>query len=97
MSNCPDPCLTCDKNKNNDCHRNHCGKWKAKYLYRQEQINAYAQHNGIVPGAPEYTPGKNPCDDCARSEVCSNICKARAAWWDECIRRAKENWRVANE
>lgn len=86
MSNYPDPCIACERTS---CPKN-CAAWRTRYLYRQAQINAYAKHNGIVPGAPEYKPGKNPCVDCARNEECSSICKARAAWWDECIKRAKD-------
>lgn len=79
MNNYPSPCDTCTSSK---CRKN-CAAWRTRYLHRQRQINAYARYNGIVPGAPEYTAGKNPCNCCARSENCSAICYARAKYWDE--------------
>lgn len=79
MSSYPDPCIGCEREK---CPKN-CVRWKTRYLYRQSQINAYAKHHGIVPGSPEYVTGQNPCDICPRSEVCANICRARANYWDE--------------
>lgn len=79
MRNCPNPCDTCTRDK---CPKN-CASWKTRYLYRQRQINEHARVNGVVPGAPEYREGVDPCESCARGETCSQICKARARYWDE--------------
>lgn len=79
MSSYPDPCMSCTRQK---CPKN-CVRWKTRYLYRQAQINAYAKHHGIVPGSPKYVQGQNPCEICPRNEVCANICRARANYWDE--------------
>ena len=81
MDNYPNPCDTCGKDKSGCTH--HCEAWRIRYLFRQNQINAYAKHHGIVPGAPDYTKGKNPCEECARSESCCTVCRARADYWDE--------------
>ena len=80
MADYPNPCDTCPREK--EC-THWCSLWQTRYLYRQNQMNAYARINGIVPGAPEYEAGVNPCDSCARSESCIAICKARARYWDE--------------
>ena len=42
MKDYPSPCETCKHD--NDCNRWYkCERWKTRYLYRQEQINAYAK------------------------------------------------------
>lgn len=79
MSKYPNPCENCDK----EYCPHFCEAWRMRYLYRQRRINEYARVNGVVPGAPEYREGVNPCDSCARGETCSQICKARARYWDE--------------
>lgn len=88
MNNYPSPCDTCTKER---CPKV-CTPWRIRYMHRQNQINAYARQNGIVPGAPEYTAGKNPCDCCARSENCSAICRARAKYWDERMKLVRKGF-----
>lgn len=78
----PDPCIGCTISK---CS-NMCQKWRTRYLYRQKQINAYARKSGIVPDAPVYELGKNPCCGCRWEETCDSICVARARYWDDRMR-----------
>ena len=47
MDNYPSPCEKCPCEKT--CHRyQSCQAWKTRYLYRQNQINAYAKK--VLPG-----------------------------------------------
>lgn len=85
----PDPCISCTRTA---CLKN-CGAWKKRYLYRQKQINAYARQSGIVPDAPVYEPGKNPCQGCRREETCDSICVARAKYWDDCLEKERKGIR----
>lgn len=64
------------------CHSKACARWRVRYLYRQAQINAYAKHHGIVPDSPDYVRGQDPCIGCAREEVCTSFCRAKADYWD---------------
>ena len=82
----PDPCISCTRTA---CPKN-CGAWKQRYLYRQKQINAYARKSGIVPDAPAYEPGKNPCRGCRWEETCDSICVARAKYWDDCLEKVRK-------
>lgn len=43
----PSPCETCTLEK---CMEKKCVPWKIRYLYRQKQINAYAEKQGLVIG-----------------------------------------------
>lgn len=81
MDKYPNPCDTCEKQKAGCPH--HCEAWRIRYLYRQNQINAYARQHGIVPGAPDYTKGRNPCEVCPQNEKCTTICRARADYWGD--------------
>lgn len=44
----PFPCDTCPKNETGCRMYRKCDKWRARYLYRQKQINAYAKK--VLPG-----------------------------------------------
>ena len=87
MSDYPNPCEKCTAQR---CNQVKCIHWKMRYMYRQNQINAYAKKNGIMPEAPEYKAGVNPCAGCRWSENCDSICVARAKWWDESLEQIRE-------
>ena len=42
MKDYPSPCEKCEHNNNCKRYAN-CQPWKTRYLYRQKQINAYAE------------------------------------------------------
>lgn len=93
MSNYPDPCLACERTS---CPKN-CLAWKTRYLYRQAQINAYAKHHGIVPGAPEYKPGKNPCRIAPEMRYAPASARPGPRGGMSASKEQKTRWRVANE
>lgn len=72
------PCDTCEL----ECWH-FCAAGKTGYLNRQNQINEYARVHGIVPGAPDYKRGVDPCTECERDEFCTQVCCAKAKYWDE--------------
>lgn len=41
----PSPCDTC---KRTECKGVKCDPWRIRYLYRQKQINAFAEKHGIT-------------------------------------------------
>lgn len=86
MNEYPNPCDICTvRNCTTKCLR-----WRTRYLFRQKQINAYAKKNGIMPDAPVYKDGQNPCEGCKWAETCDSICVARAQYWDDCMRKIRE-------
>lgn len=42
MQDYPSPCEKCTRDSNK-CKYQHCQAWLARYLYKQKQINAYAE------------------------------------------------------
>lgn len=43
MKNYPNPCDKCPRGNKNNCDYQNCKPWVTRYLYRQKQINAYAE------------------------------------------------------
>lgn len=82
MSSYPNPCHSCEKQH---CLFMKCDPWRIRYLYRQKQINAYARKHDIKPTSPERPVLINPCKRCPNANVCHDICKARAEYWDACL------------
>lgn len=52
MPNYPNPCDKCERSENCTRYKD-CQPWKARYLYRQKQINAYAKKH-----LPDYEERK---------------------------------------
>lgn len=85
------PCDTCGESYG--CTG--CGKWKAWYLQRQAQINAYAKkvyeeqsrlpENKFCYNHPDTVKRwlrEGPCAGCKAEEVCDTPCPAYLRWYD---------------
>ena len=43
MGDYPNPCDECPNDGKTSCFYKTCVSWRTRYLYKQEQINAYAE------------------------------------------------------
>lgn len=86
MARYPSPCDKC-KLKDNCTRYRTCQPWKTRYLYRQAQINAFAERLQKKPPASSIRKRKTipegPCGTCQYSETCNRPCSARLNWWDQ--------------
>ena len=101
--NYPSPCDSCTKEK---CPGGGigCDKWRARYVIRQKQINAYArkvcQPRPVVVKAFQYArPEENldylrhsPCEGCNVNKICDPPCAAYLQWWDERMGWVRRNY-----
>ena len=99
--NYPSPCEKCTKRSCPGCGVG-CQTWRARYLYRQKQINAKAKqiyHPKPVPvdklcyrhpdEARRYL-SHSPCEECELNKNCDIPCSAYLRWYDtrmELVRR----------
>ena len=93
-NNYPSPCEKCDKTYR--CQG--CDDWKIRYLYRQKQINAYAENRRKPKPIPDNKfryehpdlvrmyMKKSPCDGCKLEKDCDIPCAAYIHWYDSRMR-----------
>lgn len=73
----PSPCIACQKE--NCLHG--CEAWRIRYLYRQNQINAYAR-KVLKPVPRKLDPNLRPCDGCSVDENCDKPCQAYLRYYN---------------
>ena len=88
----PSPCINCDKKW---CGKEGmCREWQTRYLYRQKAINGFARKHQIDSDTKETA--ENPCDKCSAKDYCTNVCPARARWWDVQMEKLKKEWKFGD-
>lgn len=61
MSKYPNPCEKCPKDGTSKCNYTSCKPWMTSYLYRQKQINAYAEK--VLPAYYAAKEQGTQCND----------------------------------
>ena len=94
----PSPCDTC----NDSCRGCGCLKWRIRYLYRQKQINAYAEkiyhkktptYTGFAYSHPDQIAKwlrESPCKGCKAEPSCDNPCPEYLRWYNARLNIARK-------